>query len=128
MELMERNFASKVPGPERGGRGTLSLFLSISKEAPGLKPFLSLRTGLSMEGQALVFDSLQPQGLSSTRLLCPWNFPVKNTGVGCCFLLQSINNIQAYFRPLLDMYLSLSHWPKQVTCLCPHVMVEAQSI
>ena len=25
-----------------------------------------------------------------TRLLCPWNSPGKNTGVGCCFLLQGI--------------------------------------
>ena len=24
------------------------------------------------------------------RLLCPWNFPGKNTGVGCCFFLQGI--------------------------------------
>ena len=25
-----------------------------------------------------------------TRLLCPWNFPGKNTGVGCHFLFQGI--------------------------------------
>ena len=43
--LMERNFDSKVPGPERKGKQALSLFLCIRKEAPGLKPFLSLRTG-----------------------------------------------------------------------------------
>ena len=30
-----------------------------------------------------------PQGLWLTRLLCPWDFPGKNTGVGCHFLLQS---------------------------------------
>ena len=24
------------------------------------------------------------------RLLCPWDFPGKNTGAGCHFLLQSI--------------------------------------
>ena len=28
------------------------------------------------------------QGLQPTRLLHPWNFPGKNTGVGCHFLLQ----------------------------------------
>ena len=33
---------------------------------------------------------LQPHGLSPTRLLCPWNFPGKNMGVGCYFLLQGI--------------------------------------
>ena len=32
--------------------------------------------------------TLQPHGLYPTRLLCPWNSPGKNTGVGCHFLLQ----------------------------------------
>ena len=36
----------------------------------------------------VVSDSLQPHGLQPTRLLCPWDFPGKNTGVGCHFLLQ----------------------------------------
>ena len=31
---------------------------------------------------------------SPTRLLCPWDFPGKNTGVGCHFLLQEIFPIQ----------------------------------
>ena len=31
---------------------------------------------------------LWPRGQEPTKLLCPWNFPVKNTGVGCHFLLQ----------------------------------------
>ena len=31
---------------------------------------------------------LRPYGLQPTRLLCPWDFPGKNTGVGCHFLLQ----------------------------------------
>ena len=35
-------------------------------------------------------DSLQPHGLLSARLLCPWDFPGKNTGVGCRVLLQGI--------------------------------------
>ena len=29
-----------------------------------------------------------PHGLQPTRLLCPWNFPGKNNGVGCHLLLQ----------------------------------------
>ena len=32
-----------------------------------------------------VSDTLWP-----ARLRCPWNFPGKNTGVGCCLLLQGI--------------------------------------
>ena len=31
-----------------------------------------------------------PIDCSPTRLLCPWDFPSKNTGVGCHFLLQEI--------------------------------------
>ena len=31
--------------------------------------------------------SLQPHGLQPTRLLCPWDFPGKSTGVGCHCLL-----------------------------------------
>ena len=33
---------------------------------------------------------LRPYGLQPARLLCPWDFPGKNTGVGCYFLLQEI--------------------------------------
>ena len=32
--------------------------------------------------------SLQPHGLQPTRLLCPWDSPGKNTGMGGHFLLQ----------------------------------------
>ena len=35
-------------------------------------------------------NSLGPHGLFPTRLLCPWNSPDKNTGVGCHSLLQEI--------------------------------------
>ena len=34
-------------------------------------------------------DSSQPHGLQSTRLLRPWDFPSKNTGVGCHCLLRN---------------------------------------
>ena len=35
-------------------------------------------------------DSLRPDGLQLTRLLCPWDFPDNDTGVGCHFLLHGI--------------------------------------
>ena len=38
----------------------------------------------------VVSDSLQPHGSWPTRLLCPWDFPRKNTGVGCHAHLQEI--------------------------------------
>ena len=39
---------------------------------------------------SVVTDSLQPYGLSPARLLCPWDSPGKDTGVGCLALLQGI--------------------------------------
>ena len=38
----------------------------------------------------VVSDFLQPHGPYPARLLCPWNFPGKNAGVGCHSLLQGI--------------------------------------
>ena len=35
-----------------------------------------------------MFDSSRPHGLQPTRLLRPWDFPGKSTGVGCHCLLQ----------------------------------------
>ena len=43
---------------------------------------------------SVMSNSVQSQGLYSARLLCPWDLPGKNTGVGCCFLLQGIFSIQ----------------------------------
>ena len=34
--------------------------------------------------------TLQPHELQPIRLFCPWDFPGKDTGVGCHFLLQGI--------------------------------------
>ena len=45
-----------------------------------------------MAGHVCLFvsNSLQPNRLQPTRLPCPWDFPGKNTGAGCHFLLQRI--------------------------------------
>ena len=40
---------------------------------------------------SVISDSLRPHGLLPTRLLCPWNSPGQNTGVGSCSLLQGIS-------------------------------------
>ena len=39
---------------------------------------------------SVVSDSLQPHVLQPARLLCPWDSPGKNTGMGCHALLQGI--------------------------------------
>ena len=38
---------------------------------------------------SVVSHSSRPQGLQPTRLLCPWDFPDKTTGVRCHCLLQN---------------------------------------
>ena len=37
---------------------------------------------------SVVSDSSRPHGLQPTRLLCPWDFAGKSTGVGCHCLLH----------------------------------------
>ena len=60
------------------------------------KTFSHLRLKISFqiwnvcESCSVVSASLRPHGLWPARLLCPWDFPGKNTGVGCHFLLQGI--------------------------------------
>ena len=56
-----------------------------------------------MLNRSVVSDSLQPHGLSPARLLCPWNFPGNNTGVGCHFLLQGIFPAQGSSPHLLHL-------------------------
>ena len=46
--------------------------------------------GLCLHVQSVMSDPLRLHGLQSPRLLCPWELPGKNTGVGCHFLLQRI--------------------------------------
>ena len=50
----------------------------------------------------VVSNSLQPHGLQPARLLCPWNSPGKNTGVGCHSFLQEIFPTQGSNSDLLN--------------------------
>ena len=51
-------------------------------------------------------DFLHLQGLKPARLICPWDYPGKNTAVGCRFLLQGIFPTQGLNLRLLH----LLHW------------------
>ena len=55
------------------------------------------------EVASVMFDSLRPYELHPTRLLCPWDSPGKNTGVGCCTLLQGIFPTQGLKQDLLRL-------------------------
>ena len=48
---------------------------------------------------SVMSDSFCPCGLYPTRLLCPWDFPGKNPGVGCHFILQGSSCICLLFFP-----------------------------
>ena len=48
------------------------------------------RYTLSSFSRSVVSDFLRPHGLYPARLLCPWDSPGKNIGVGCHALLQGI--------------------------------------
>ena len=58
---------------------------------------------------SVVSNSLRPHGLQPTRLLRLWNFPGKNTGVGCHFLLQGIFPTQRSNPGLLHFRQILYH-------------------
>ena len=47
-----------------------------------------------------LYDSMD---CKPTRFLCLWDFPGKNTGVGCCFFLQGIFLIQGSNPHLLHL-------------------------
>ena len=59
-----------------------------------------------LEWGAIVSKSLRPCGRELTRLLCAWDFPGNNTGVGCHFPLQGNFLTQGLNSRLLH----LLHW------------------
>ena len=54
------------------------------------EPPQSNKDSVCVLSHSVVSDSAWPHGLWPTRLLCPWDSPGKNTGVGCHALLQGI--------------------------------------
>ena len=87
---LERKIRSRTRTPKRLARGSR---LAATKWQPA---------GVT----SVVYNSLQPYGLYPARLLCPWDSPGKNTGVGCHFLLQGI-----FLTQELNLHLlCLLHW------------------
>ena len=54
---------------------------------------------------SVVSDSVRSHGLQPTRLLCPWDSPGRNAGVGCCFLLQEGGGGKAKKLSCISYYL-----------------------
>ena len=74
---------------------------------------LVLQCDLDVVSRSVVSDSLGPHGLYPARLLRPWDFSGKNTGVGCHTLLQGIFLTQGSNSCLL-------HW-QAVSILLSHL-------
>ena len=54
--------------------------------------------------RSVLSDSPRPHGLQPTRVLCPWDFPSKSTGVGCHFLLQKEGSNLSCAVPQIPLY------------------------
>ena len=87
--------------------------------------------------RSVVSDSLWPHRLQPTRLLCPWDFLGKGTGVGChCLLRNPRINIHKWlhsknvledtsFLPGLNYSKAwiLVTWPNRPQHLCLHLLI-----
>ena len=68
--------------------------------------FLNITLNSTCVSAQLCLPLCDPHGLYLARFLCPWNFPGKNTGIACYFLLQGIFPTQGMNLHLL----CLLHW------------------
>ena len=70
---------------------------SLREQIQGLylnKKIVQCRSNKGKWSRLVVSDSLRPHGLQPPRLLRPLDFPGKNTGAGCHFLLQGIFHLR----------------------------------
>ena len=114
------------PG-QNTGMGSLSLLQGIfptQGSNPGLPHGRQILYQLSYEGSpckhwkwksscSVESDSLLPYGLEPAKLLHPWDFPSKDTGVGCHFLLQGNFPTQGLNPGLPDCRQTLYHLSHQ---------------
>ena len=84
-----------------GGQGTEALASILPMNSQGLISF-RIDWLISLLSKGLK-SLLQNQNSKASILFCPWDFPGKNTGVGCHFLLQGI-------FPTQGSNLHLLHW------------------
>ena len=98
------------PSPVPWGKACMFCILAIMEE----ENQFSMVAHCAVLNHSVVPDSLWPH--APTRLLCPWDFSGKNTGVGCHFLLQRIFLTQELNLHLLCLLCCrripypLSHW------------------
>ena len=74
---------------------------------------------------SVLSDFLWPHGLLSTRVLCSWNFPGKNSGMDCHFLLQGIFLTQGLNLGLLHCRQILYHLSHQKVAVFMFITVSS---
>ena len=77
--------------PQRVSR---RFFVSENEEELSPMSHLVRESNRTSVSHSVMPNSLRSHGLQSTRLLCPWDSPGKNTGVGSHSLLQGVFLIQ----------------------------------
>ena len=107
------------------GQGRASLTrkgsVTAAPTGPGHSQWLGFSATRVMFSPSAVSDSLEPHGLYPARLLCLLDFLVKNTGVGCHFLLQRIFRTQGSDSHLLHWQVGSeppSHWGTPLLAYC----------
>ena len=80
---------------------------------------LHLPYGVAVVLVAQLCPTLQPHRLYPAGLLCPWNSPGKNTGVGCHSLLQGIFLPQGWNLGLLHCRQIVCHLTTREACTSP---------
>ena len=87
LTLWPHGLHSPCNSPGNTGVGSLFLLKMVKEGTVHLfHPFLVLYGCDQLLSHVQLFAT--PWTVGATRLLCPWNFPSKNTGVRCQFLLQ----------------------------------------
>ena len=89
-----------LPGESHGQRRLVGHSPWVAKSQTRLSDWTELKLLQSC------LTLLRHYGLHPTSLLCPWDSPGKNTGVGCCFILQGIfpnrgSNLCLFMSPSL---------------------------
>ena len=88
MALMKRRGITEGQGVLSGNCPDCRL---MSKHVSWSHSVLEWLVARAMLSHFRLVNSFRPNGLQTSRLLCPWDFPGKNTGVGCHFHTISDN-------------------------------------
>ena len=101
-----RDSQKSSPTPQFKSIISLALSFISSPTVTSRHDYWKNHQEVCMLSHSVVSDSFQSHGLKPTMFLRPWDFPGKNTGVGCHFLLQGIFPTQGSNPHLL----CLLHW------------------